>query len=168
MCRAEPASAVQLVQAGLLWIGAGCRLHPTAVFLPADLVGTVRRIVLGERVVVGAYAVLHGGLSVGAYGYIGHRAILGEPEYSYAVRDHHPGAGADTLVGESVIVQAGAIVYAGALIGDDATVGHHTVLRPGVNVGAGSVLAANLTVERGSFLGGALSRQLEMTRAPSP
>jgi hypothetical protein len=91
MSGAGPASAVQLVQAGLLWIGAGCRLHPTAVFLPADLVGTVRPIVLGERVVVGAYAVLHGGLSTGAYGYIGHRAILGEPEYSYAVRDHHPG-----------------------------------------------------------------------------
>ncbi|MEV6851633.1 hypothetical protein [Actinoplanes sp. NPDC051411] len=149
-----PVSAAQLVQAGLLWIGAGCRLHPTVVLLPADLLGTVRPIVLGERVVVGAYAVLHGGLSIGAYGYIGHRAILGEPEYGFAARDHHPGAGAgaDTLLGEGVIIRAGAIVYAGAMIGDDATIGHHTVLRAGVSVGAGTVLAANLTVERGAFI----------------
>ena len=156
MSMAGPASAAPLVQAGLLWIGAGCRLHPTAVFLPADLSGTVRPIVLGERVVVGAYAVLHGGLSVGAYGYIGHRAVLGEPEYSYAARDHHPGTGADTLLGEGVIIRAGAIVYAGTMIGDDATIGHHTVVCAGASVGAGSVVAANLTVERGAFIGAAV------------
>jgi carbonic anhydrase/acetyltransferase-like protein (isoleucine patch superfamily) len=91
MTMADSAAVTQLVRAGLLWIGAGCRLHPTAVFLPADQLGTVRPIVLGDRVVVGAYAVLHGGLSIGAHGYVGHRAILGEPEYSYDGRDHHPG-----------------------------------------------------------------------------
>jgi len=32
-------------------------------------------------------------------------------------------------------------------------IGHHTLLRTGVNVGAGSQLAANLTVERGTHIG---------------
>jgi acetyltransferase-like isoleucine patch superfamily enzyme len=153
MTPAEPITAAQLVQAGLLQIGAGCRLHPTAVFLPADPKGTVRPIVLGEQVTVGAYAVLHGGLTIGDRAYIGHHTILGEPEYGYAVREVHPGAGGSTILGASVIIRAGAIVYAGNTIGDDTTIGHHTLLRTGVSVGAGSQLAANLTVERGTRIG---------------
>ncbi|GAA3957186.1 DapH/DapD/GlmU-related protein [Actinoplanes auranticolor] len=149
----ERITAAQLVQAGLLEIGAGCRLHPTAVFLPADLQGTLRPIVLAEQVTVGAYAVLHGGLRVGAHTHIGHRVILGEPEYGYAVREVHPGVGATTTVGAGVVIRAGAIVYADTTIGDDITIGHHTLLRTGVSVGAGTQLAANLTVERGTRIG---------------
>jgi acetyltransferase-like isoleucine patch superfamily enzyme len=150
---AEPITAAELVQAGLLKIGGGSRLHPTVVFIPADLQGTLRPIVLGEHVTAGAYAVLHGGLSVGAHTHIGHGAIVGEPEYGYAVREMHPGAGAGTTIGTGVVIRAGAIVYADTQIGDDTTIGHHTLLRTGVTVGAGSQLAANLTVERGTRIG---------------
>ena len=150
---AEPITAAQLVQAGLLETGVGCRLHPTVAFLPADLRDTLRPIVLGEHVTVGAYAVLHGGLRVGAHTHIGHQVILGEPEYGYAVREVYPGAGDATTVGAGVVIRAGAIVYAGTTIGDATTIGHHTLLRTGVNVGAGSQLAANLTVERGTRIG---------------
>lgn len=150
---AEPITAAQLVQAGLLRIEAGCRLHPTIVFLSTDLQGTQRPIVLGENVIVGAYTVLHGGLTVGAHAYIGHHTILGEPEYGYAVRQLHPGAGASTVIGTGVVIRAGAVVYAGTTIGDGSTIGHHTLLRTGVSVGAGSQLAANLTVERGARIG---------------
>lgn len=150
---AEPITAAQLTQAGLLQIGAGCRLHPTAVFLPADLQGTLRPIVLGEHVTVGAYAVLHGGLRVAAHTHIGHHVVLGEPEYGYAVREVHPGAGDTTRIGAGVVIRAGAIVYAGTTIGDDTTIGHHTLLRTGVTVGTGTQLAANLTVERGTRIG---------------
>jgi len=153
MTPAEPITAAQLVQVGLLQIEAGCRLHPTAVFLPADLQGTVRPIVLGEQVTVGAYAVLHGGLTIGDRAYIGHHTILGEPEYGWAVRELHPGAGGSTILGTAVIIRAGAIVYAGTTIGDETTIGHHTLLRTGVIVGASSQLAANLTVERGTRIG---------------
>jgi acetyltransferase-like isoleucine patch superfamily enzyme len=153
---AEPITAAQLIQAGLLQIGTGCNLHPTTVFLPADLQGTLRPIVLGEQVTVGAYTVLHGGLTIGAHTYIGHHTILGEPEYGYAVREVHPGTGAGTILGTGVTIRAGAIVYAGTTIGDDTTIGHHTLLRTGVSVGAGSQLAANLTVERGTRIGSAV------------
>src|SRR5438552_261399 len=110
----ESITAAQLVQAGLLDVGAGCRLHPTVVFLPADLQGAVRPIVLGAHVAVGAYAVLHGGLRIGAHTHVGHQVILGEPEYGYAVREMYPGAGAVTTIGVGVVIRAGAIVYAGA------------------------------------------------------
>ncbi|BFU46954.1 DapH/DapD/GlmU-related protein [Krasilnikovia sp. MM14-A1004] len=149
----EPITVAQLVRSGLLEIGAGCRLHPTAVFLPADLQGTLRPIVLGEKVTVGTYAVLHGGLYVGAHSHIGHQAILGEPEYGYAMREVHAGAGDATTIGAGVVIRAGAIIYAGTTIGDDTTIGHHTLLRTGVRVGAGSQLAAHLTVERGTCIG---------------
>lgn len=149
----EPITAAQLVHAGLLEIGAGSRLHPTTVFSPADLQGTLRPIVLGDHVTVGAGVVLHGGLRVGAHTHIGHQVILGEPEYGYAVRDVYPGAGAATTIGAGVVIRAGAIVYAGTTIGDDTTVGHHTLLRTDVSVGTGTQLAANLTVERGAQIG---------------
>jgi acetyltransferase-like isoleucine patch superfamily enzyme len=150
---AEPITAAQLVHAGLLQLGAGCQLHPTAVFIPADLQGTLRPIVLGDQVTVGAYAVLNGGLSVGDHAYIGHHAVLGEPEYGYAVREVYSGAGAGTVIGAGVIIRSGAIVYAGTTIGDDTTIGHHTLLRTGVHIGSGSQLAANLTVERDCRIG---------------
>ena len=150
---AEPITAAQMVRAGLLEFGAGCRLHPTAVFLPADLQGTLRPIVLGEQVTVGAYAVLHGGLRIGARTHVGHQAILGEPEYGYAVREVYAGAGDATTIGAGVVIRAGAIIYASTTIGDDTTIGHYTLLRTGVSVGASTQLAANLTVERGARIG---------------
>jgi hypothetical protein len=55
----------ELVHAGLLTVGDGCRIHPTAVFLPADRLGTLRPITLADRVTVGAFAVLHGGARIG-------------------------------------------------------------------------------------------------------
>ncbi|WP_436536310.1 DapH/DapD/GlmU-related protein [Actinoplanes sp. HUAS TT8] len=149
----ELRSAAELMQAGLLQVGPGCQLHPTTVFVPADLKGKSRPIVIGGYVTVGAYAVLHGGLTIGEQAYIGHHTILGEPEYGYAVRGLYAGAGADTVLGDRVIVRAGAIVYAGVTIGNDTTIGHHTLLRTDVTVGTASQLAANLTIERGARIG---------------
>jgi UDP-3-O-[3-hydroxymyristoyl] glucosamine N-acyltransferase len=149
----EPITAARLVQAGLLQLGGGCQVHPTVVFIPSDKQGTLRQIVLGEQVTIGAYAVLNGGVAIGDHSYVGHHAVLGEPEYGYAVREIYPGAGAGTIIGARVIIRSGAIVYANTTIGDDTTIGHHTLLRTGVHVGASSQLAANLTVERGCRIG---------------
>jgi len=35
---------------------------------------------------IGAYAIVHGGTRIGADATVGHRVIVGEPEYGYAVR----------------------------------------------------------------------------------
>ena len=41
---AEPISARDLERAGLLEAGPGCVIDPRAVFIPADLLGTLRPI----------------------------------------------------------------------------------------------------------------------------
>ena len=149
----HPITATDLARAGLLEIGEGCRIHPTALFLPADLLDTRRPIVLDARVSIGAHAIVHGGVRIGADTHLGHQVIVGEPEYGYALRQVHPGAGTDTMIGTGVTVRSGAVIYAGTTIGSNATIGHHALLRTNVSIGAGSQLAANLTVERGTRIG---------------
>lgn len=146
-------TAVDLVRAGLLEIGVGCRIHPTAVFVPADMLGTLRPIVVGARVSIGAFAVIHGGAGLGDDSHVGHRVVVGEPEYGYALRRCHQGVGAATTIGAGGVVRAGATIYAGVQVGENTMIGHNTLLRTDVVVGSGSQLAANLTVERGSRIG---------------
>lgn len=148
-----PTVLTDLVQAGLLELGEGCQIHPTAVFLPADMLGTIRPIVLGDRVSVGAFAIVHSGTRVGRDTRVGHRVTVGEPEYGYALRRVYPGTGAQTSIGAGVVLRGGATIYAGASVGGDTTIGHNTLLRTNVKVGSGSQLAANLTVERGCLIG---------------
>jgi acetyltransferase-like isoleucine patch superfamily enzyme len=148
-----PATAEDLIRAGLLEVGEDSIIHASAAFIPRDLLGTLRPIILGTRVTIGAHAILHGGTKVGADTRVGHQVILGEPEYGYALRTSYPGAGGPTVIGSGVILRAGATVYASTSIGDDTTIGHRTLLRTGVNVGKASQLAANLTVERGTRIG---------------
>lgn len=150
---AEPITAVDLARAGLLQAGEGCRISPHAIFIPADLLGTLRPIELGERCTIGAGAVLHGGVQLGAGVQVEDHTIVGKPEHGYAVRNVYPGAGAATAIADGVVLRAGAIVYAGVSIGEDTTIGHHTLLRSLVTVGAGSQLAHHLTIERGSRIG---------------
>ncbi|MEO3822111.1 hypothetical protein [Plantactinospora sp. B24E8] len=111
-----PITVTDLIRAGLLELGDGCQIHPSAVFLPADMLGTIRPIALGDRVAVGAFTVVHGGTSIGRDTRIGHRATVGEPEYGYAVRRVYQGAGAPTTIGSGVVLRAGATVYAGASV----------------------------------------------------
>ncbi|MGW1340343.1 DapH/DapD/GlmU-related protein [Kribbella sp. NPDC002412] len=150
---ATPATVTDLVRAGLLELDDGCQIHPSAVFLPTDMLGTTRPIVLGRRVIVGAFAIVHGGATIGRDTHIGHRAVVGEPEYGYAVRRVYQGAGVPTMVGSGVVIRAGATIYAGVVVGDDTTIGHNTLLRTNVKVGSHSQLAANLTIERGCSIG---------------
>ena len=149
----ETTTFADLVATGLIIVGSGCQISATATFLPRDTLGTLRPIVLGDRVTIGANAILHGGTQVGDDTVVSHRVTLGEPEVGYAVRKVYRGAGDTTIIGSGVMLRAGAVVYAGALIGDDTTIGHNALLRTGVRVGANSQLAANLTVERGTRIG---------------
>jgi len=148
-----PETVTELVRAGLLRLGSGCQIHESAIFLPADMLGTMRPIVVGDRVNVGAFAIVHGGVSIGRDTRIGHRVIVGEPEYGYAVRRIYQGTGSSTSIGAGVVLRAGATIYAGVSVGEDSTIGHNTLLRTNVKVGKDSQLGANLTVERGCVIG---------------
>ncbi|GAA1854714.1 acyltransferase [Myceligenerans crystallogenes] len=128
-------------------------IHPTAVLITADRLGRHRPVVIGAGARVGAFAVVHGGTRLGDGVEIGHHAIVGEPETRYALRGHHDGHGATTILHDGVVLRAGAVVYAGARIGAETVIGHSTLLRTGVVVGAGSQLGHLMTVERETRIG---------------
>ncbi|WP_100444726.1 LbetaH domain-containing protein [Glycomyces xiaoerkulensis] len=138
---------------GLAAVAADARIHPTAQLIPADRTGHRRRIVIGPRCRIGAFAVLHGGTDLAADTEIGHGCVVGEPETGYALRAYHRGEGAATRIGTGAVLRAGAVAYAGVEIGPRTTVGHHTLLRTGVAIGADSQLGHHLTVERGVRIG---------------
>lgn len=149
----KPITATDLALAGLLRAGEGCQISPYAIFVSSDLLGTLRTSELGERCVIGAGAVLHGGVRLGVGVQVEDHTIVGKPEHVYAIREVYPGAGAATTVADGVMLRAGSIIYAGVSIGADTTIGHYTLLRSHVTVGSGSQLAHHLTVERGSRIG---------------
>jgi acetyltransferase-like isoleucine patch superfamily enzyme len=148
-----PVTAADLARAGLLETGPGCQLSPHAVFVPADMLGTLRPILLGARCTIGVGAVLHGGTQLAAGVRVEEHVVVGCPEYGYAVRNFYPGAGEPTVVGEDVVLRSGAIIYAGVTIGAATVVGHHTLLRSHAAVGAGSQLGHILTIERECRIG---------------
>ncbi len=148
-----PACAEQLVALGLLEIGDGVHLSPHALFEPADHLGALRPIRLGSGSYVGPGAVVHGGVSLGERVRVGAQAIIGEPEWGYALGQQHPGSGAATVIGEDAVIRAGAIVYAGVSIGARTAIGHHTLLRSLVSIGSDCQLGAFMSVEREAEIG---------------
>jgi len=150
---AERISAADLSAAGLLECGPGCVIDAGAVFVPADALGTLRPVRLGARCVIASGAVVHGGVVLHDEAQAEEHVVVGKPEHGYAVRNVYPGAGAVTEIGARVVLRAGAIVYAGVAIGEDTTIGHHTLLRTDVTIGADCQLGHHLTVERGTRIG---------------
>ncbi|PWW53118.1 hypothetical protein [Actinokineospora spheciospongiae] len=146
-------TAAELTATGLLHTGQGARISPRAVFLPADEEGVQRPVVVGTGAVIEAFAVIHGGATIGEGARIEAHVTVGCPELGYAVGRTHPGAGAATIVGDQVVLRSGAVVYAGVELGAGVLVGHHTLLRSAVTVGAGSLLGHHLTVERNTRIG---------------
>ncbi|WP_198545937.1 N-acetyltransferase [Actinacidiphila yeochonensis] len=138
----------ELVSVGLLEIGQGCRISPTAVFEPQDEQGTIRTIRIGDHVVIGSGAVICGGVEIGEGSRIEEHTVLGKPELGYAVGRTYPGAGAPTRLGEGVTVRAGATVYAGVVIGARTALGHHSLVRSFTRLGTDTVLGHFLVIER--------------------
>ncbi len=147
------ASAAELARSGLLLVGEDTRISSYAVFVPADEQGTVRRVEIGARSSIGAYAVIYGGTVLSEGALIEEHASVGRPEYGYAVGHVYPGAGASTVLGREVVIRSGAVIYAGVRIGEGTLVGHHALLRSFVTVGEESQLGHHLTVERASRIG---------------
>ena len=149
----QEASTAEMARSGLLLIGEGAQVSAHAIFVPADAQGVARRVEIGPGCRVGAYAVICGGTVMREAAAIEEHTLVGKPERGYAVGHVYPGAGAGTVIGAGVVIRSGAVVYAGAEIADDTVVGHHTLLRSFVTVGAGTQLGHHLTVERMSSIG---------------
>jgi acetyltransferase-like isoleucine patch superfamily enzyme len=149
----EAVSAAELSRSDLLLVSERTYVSQHAVFVPADAGGTIRRIEIGSGCCIGAFAVIHGGITLHDGARIEEHAIAGKPEQGYAVRHVYPGGGAATTIGEDAVVRAGAVVYAGAEIAADTVIGHHTLLRSFVSVGPGTQLGHHLTIERATRIG---------------
>jgi acetyltransferase-like isoleucine patch superfamily enzyme len=146
-------TAADMDRAGLLQAGLGVRISRFAIFVPADELGVQRPVTVQAGAVIGAFAVIHGGVAVGEQARIEEHAVAGRPECGYAVGRIHAGAGAGTMIGAGAVVRSGAILYAGVHLGLNSLVGHHTLLRTGVQVGSETQLGHHLTVERASRIG---------------
>lgn len=151
--RLRSAAMHELVAAGLLQIGQGCRISPHTVFEPQDEQGTLRPICIGDRAVVAAGVVVHGGTELGEAARVEEHAVVGKPELGYALGRTYPGAGADTRIGAGVVLRSGATVYAGVGIGPSTAIGHHTVVRSFARLGADCVLGHFLVIERECRIG---------------
>jgi acetyltransferase-like isoleucine patch superfamily enzyme len=151
--RINSGTAQELAAAGLLETGAGCRVSPHAIFEPQDEQGTLRPIKLGDRVVVGAGAVLFGGTEVGDGARIDEQVLVGKAEFGYAVGQTYSGSGARTRLGANATLRAGAIVYAGSEVGANTAIGHHSLIRSHVHIGKDCILGHFLVIERESRIG---------------
>lgn len=146
-------TAAELEAAGMLNTEVGVRISRHALFVPADALGATRPVLLRAGAVVEAFAVVHGGAVIGKGARVESHVVVGTPELGYAVDGLHTGAGEATVIGDGVVLRAGAVVYAGVTLGAEVVVGHHTLLRSMVEVGAGSQLGHHLTVERATRIG---------------
>lgn len=146
-------TADELDRAGLLHVDRGVDISRFAVFVPVDEVGEYRPVTIHAGAVIEAFAVLHGGTTVGEQARVEEHTVIGRPELGYAVGRIYPGAGAATVIGPGAVVRAGAILYADVHVGVNTVVGHHTLLRTGVRVGTETQLGHHLTVERASRIG---------------
>lgn len=146
-------TVTELDCAGLLRADPGARISRFAVFVPADGLGTPRPIIIHCGAVIGPFAVIHGGTTIGAQARIGEHTVVGLPEPGHPGRCVCPGTGGGTVISTGAIVHAGAVVYADVRIGANSVVGHRTVLRTGVRIDSTARLGHHVTVEHASRIG---------------
>jgi acetyltransferase-like isoleucine patch superfamily enzyme len=146
-------TATELDRAGLLHTENNVQISRFAIFVPADALGILRSVTIRTGAMIGAFAVVHGGTTLGERARIEDHAVVGKPEFGYALGQTYPGAGDATVISSGAVLRCSAIVYAGARVGTNTVVGHHTLLRTDVYVGAETQLGHHLTVERATRIG---------------
>lgn len=120
--------------------------HPA----PAPLLGDGVRV--GEGVAFGAHVVVHDGTVIGDGCMIGDHAVLGKrPQLSpHSLARGEVGA---LEIGARVSVGAGAVLFAGASIAEEAILGDQTFVRERASVGAGSVIGRGSAVDNDVTVG---------------
>lgn len=146
------------------------RIQESVAIGPLTLVGA--RVSLGADTTVGSGVVIEDGVKIGAGCRIGHRVILhagGHVGDNCVIRDgailgRTPQAGAISTVaidgdqppvrlGNRCQVGANAVLYAGAVFGDDVMIGDLASVREGSTVGARSIVGRNVMIEYGCQIG---------------
>jgi len=108
---------------------------------------------LGEGVRIGAHVVIHPGTVVGDRCEIQDGAVLGKPprlaRHSTAPR----GDGEPLVLGAGTVVCARAIVFAGARVGEDAILGDQSFVRERARIGDGTVIGRGSAVDNDVLIG---------------
>ncbi|MBV9162021.1 MAG: hypothetical protein JO309_16035 [Pseudonocardiales bacterium] len=132
----------------------GAHVARSAIFEPVDLTGSAQPIVIGRGCRIAPGAVLYGGVVLGEGVVVEDHSVVGKPEFGYAMGHHYDGHAGTCTVGAGSIIRAGAHVYSNVVLGEQVHIGHHTLVRSAVRLGAGTQLAHFVSVERGSQFGG--------------
>jgi acetyltransferase-like isoleucine patch superfamily enzyme len=143
----------EMERQGLLQIGSNCRISDAVAFEIVDLVGDSHPIVIGDNCRIMPFTIIHGGVRMRDGVVIESHAVIGQPEFGYAVGRNYGGWASKTEIGGGVIVRGGATVYGGVSLGDNTTIGHRTLLRSDVRVGANTQLAHGMSIERDCRIG---------------
>lgn len=122
---------------------------------PADAPNLVlgRDVVLGDGVLLGANVTIEDGTVVGERCVIEHNAVLGKRPRLARSSTASRVAPAPLRLGARVTICTGAVVYAGATLGDEAIVGDHAQVRERTIVGAGTVIGRASSIDNDVTLG---------------
>jgi acetyltransferase-like isoleucine patch superfamily enzyme len=113
---------------------------------------------IGEGVSFGAYVVVHDGTRIGDGCTVEDHSVLGKRP-RLARRSKAPGVLGALELGERVTVCAGAVVLAGARVGEGAILGDQSFVRERSSVGAGSVIGRGSVVDNDVLVGARVSVQ---------
>jgi acetyltransferase-like isoleucine patch superfamily enzyme len=107
---------------------------------------------VGRDVRFGAHVVVHDGVVLGDGCEVGDHVVLGKPSI-------RAGEVAPLVIGAGARVCAGAVVFAGAELGERVVVGDQAYVRERVSIGAGTVVGRASTVENDVRIGARVSIQ---------
>lgn len=143
----------ELQKRRLLVLGQNVQIDESVIFLPYDQTGKAKSIKIGDNVRIMPSAIICGGVTIGDDTVIEAQVILGQPECGYAIGKVYPGKAKKTILGDSVILRAGAIIYSGVNIGSHSAIGHRTLVRTDTRIGSNTQLGHNITIERSCRIG---------------
>jgi acetyltransferase-like isoleucine patch superfamily enzyme len=117
---------------------------------PGPILG--ENVKVGENVTFGAYVVVHDGTTIGDGCVIEDHVVLGKRP-RLARGSSAKGDVGDLVLGERVTVCCGAVVFAGAQVGDEAILGDQSFVRERSQIGAGSVIGRGSVVDNDVAVG---------------
>lgn len=133
------------------YVASGADLAGDVSLAPGAVVHDGARIGAGTR--IGSGAVIHVGTQLGANCLVEDCAVLGKRP---RLREGSSAAGTPIgplVLGDGVTVCCGAVVYAGAQIGERAIIGDQSQVREGATIGARSVVGRASCVDFGAKVG---------------
>jgi acetyltransferase-like isoleucine patch superfamily enzyme len=117
---------------------------------PGPVLG--ENVKVGENVTFGAYVVVHDGTTIGDGCVIEDHVVLGKRP-RLARSSSAKGDVGDLVLGERVTVCSGAVVFAGANVGDEAILGDQSFVRERSRIGASSVIGRGSVVDNDVTVG---------------